>query len=90
MEFLKNRIGTKASGVVSGVTSFGLFVQLKDYLIDGLIHISNLPGGSWEFDEQLYQLTAKDSGRSYRLGDPVEVKISSVSVEEQKADFLPA
>jgi ribonuclease R len=90
MEFLKNRIGTKASGVVSGVTSFGLFVQLKDYLIDGLIHISNLPGGSWEFDEQLYQLTAKDSGRSFRLGDPVEVKISSVSVEEQKADFLPA
>ncbi len=90
MEFLVKRIGVKASGVVSGVTSFGLFVRLSEYLIDGLIHLSSMKDDRYEFDEQLYQLRGRESGKIYRLGDPIDVIVSAVSVDEQKADFVPA
>jgi ribonuclease R len=86
MEFLKSRVGKRARGVVSGVTSFGLFVQLSDYLIDGLIHISNLKDDRYVFDEGLYQLRGTKSAKTYRLGDPVTVVISAVSIDEQKGD----
>jgi len=87
MEFLANKVGGVYDGVISGVTSFGLFVELTHYLIEGLVHVSEMTDDWYEYDGDEYQLRGRESDRTYRLGDPVRVKIKDVSVEEKKADF---
>ncbi len=87
MEFLARKVGGVYDGVIAGVTSFGVFVELTHFLIEGLVHISEIKDDSYVFDKENYQLVGQASGRVYRLGDPVRVKIKGVSIEERKADF---
>ncbi|WP_052078605.1 ribonuclease R [Spirochaeta lutea] len=87
MQFLSSRVGESYEGIISGVTSFGIFVQLKDFLIDGLVHVSEMKDDRYELDKEQYQLTGQSTGKVLRLGDPVQVTIAQVSVEDQKADF---
>ncbi|MFP4491828.1 MAG: ribonuclease R [Spirochaetaceae bacterium] len=87
MEFLSSKTGESYDGVIAGVTSFGLFVELNHYLIEGLVHVSQMRDDHYEFDQDNYSLTGTKTGKSYRLGDPVRITIKSVSVEERKADF---
>jgi len=87
MQFLSKKIGNTYDGVISGVTSFGIFVELNHYLIDGLVHVSEMSGDFYSFDKDNYQFVGKKSGTTYRIGDPIRVKIKKVSIEEQRADF---
>jgi len=87
MQFLAGKVGEAYDGVISGVTSFGLFVELTRYAIEGLVHISELKDDRYAYDREAYQLAGENTGKVFRLGDTVRVKIVSVSVEEQKADF---
>jgi ribonuclease R len=87
MEFLSRRVGNVYEGIISGVTSFGLFVELTRYLIEGLVPLSSLTDDYYSFDEENYRHVGKNSGTVYRLGDRVEVRVKSVSVEERKAVF---
>ncbi|AHC13915.1 ribonuclease R [Salinispira pacifica] len=87
MQFLKDHLGEDHEGIITGVTSFGLFVQLKDFMIDGLVHISDMKDDHYIFDGENYQLKGEKRKAVLRLGDPVKVRINRVSVEEQKADF---
>ncbi|MFW6209491.1 MAG: ribonuclease R [Spirochaetota bacterium] len=87
MQFLSKKIGNTYDGVISGVTSFGIFVELTHYLIDGLVHVSEMSGDFYTFDAENYQFVGKKSGKTYRIGDPIKVKIKNVSIEEQRADF---
>jgi ribonuclease R len=79
MEFLAGKIGESYNGVIAGVASFGFFVELTHYLIEGLVHLSELKDDRYEFDKDNYTLTGVTGGKSYRLGDPVRVSIKSVS-----------
>jgi ribonuclease R len=88
LEFLSKKTGHTYEGVISGVTSFGLFVELSHYLIEGLVHVSEMKDDYYTYDEENYQYTGKDTGKVYRLGDPVKVKILRVSVPDRKADFV--
>ncbi len=88
MEFLSDKVGGTYDGVIAGITSFGFFVELNHYLIEGLVHISELRDDHYEFDQDNYTLTGQRHGRVFRLGDPVRVTIKQVSVEERKADFI--
>jgi ribonuclease R len=87
MEFLSRRVGNIYEGVISGVTSFGLFVELTRYLIEGLVPLSNLADDYYEFDEENYRYVGKKHGAAYRLGDRVDVRVESVSVEQRKAEL---
>ena len=87
MEFLAGKVGKVYDGVIAGVTSFGFYVELTHYLIEGLVHISSLTDDWYEYDKEEYHLRGQNSGRTYRLGDPVRVSIKHVSVEEKRADF---
>ncbi len=87
MQFLSKKIGNTYDGVISGVTSFGIFVELTHYLIDGLVHVSEMSGDFYTFDAENYQFVGRKSGKTYRIGDPIKVKIKKVSIEEQRADF---
>ncbi|MBN1837418.1 MAG: RNB domain-containing ribonuclease, partial [Spirochaetales bacterium] len=90
MQFLAGKVGESYDGVVTGVTSFGIFVEITHYLIEGLVHVSELSDDHYVFDKANFRLTGRGSGRVYRLGDPVRVRIKSVSVEEGQADFALA
>ena len=87
LEFLSQKIGHTYEGVISGVTSFGLFVELSHYLIEGLVPLSEMKDDYYTYDEENHQYTGKETGKVYRLGDPVKVKILRVSVDDRKADF---
>ena len=87
VEFMQKKIGMRLAGVVSGVMEFGVFVELTDFPIDGLIHVSKLGQEYFLFDNVRSQLTGQTSGRVWRLGDLVKVVIARVDLEQGRIDF---
>ncbi len=90
-EFMKDRVGETYAGVITSVTGFGLFVELSEVFVEGLVHVTALPDDYYHFDSVHHRLSGERSGRSYRLGDPLEVVVARVDLDERKIDFvLPA
>ncbi len=86
-EFMLDKIGRVFEGIISGVTGFGLFVELDDIYVEGLIHISALPADYYHFDPITHSLSGERTGRKYFLGDRVKIKVTGVNVDERKIDF---
>ncbi|TDQ38936.1 ribonuclease R [Thiopseudomonas denitrificans] len=86
-EFMLERIGETYSGVVTSVTGFGLFVELNDIYVEGMVHITALPADYYHFEAVYHRLVGERSGRSYRLGDSIEVVVARVDLDERKIDF---
>ena len=86
-EFMKDRVGEIFPGVITAVTGFGIFVELRDIYVEGLVHVTGLPGDYYHFDPVHHRLAGERSGRSFRLGDSVEVKVMRVDLDERKIDF---
>ncbi len=86
-EFMQEHVGAEFDGFVSGVTSFGIFVELADLLIDGLVHMSALGDEYYHFDPVHHRLTGERTRQTYRLGDPVRVRVMRVDLDEAKIDF---
>ena len=89
-EFMSHRVGDSFEGVVSAVTAFGLFVDLKGLYIEGLVHISTLGEDHYQFDAKGQQLVGRRSGHRYQLGQPLQVQVVRVNLEERKIDLVPA
>ena len=87
-EFMQDKLGEAFSGTITSVKEFGLFVTLDDFFIDGLVHVTELGYDYFLFDEKRQCLVGERSGRAYKLGDPLQVVVSRVSLEEGKIDFL--
>jgi len=87
IRFLAKKVGNWYSGIVTGVMEFGLFVEISDYLVEGLVHVRTLEDDYYVFDEQNHTLKGRRSKRTFRLGDKVTVKIASVSVKERLVDL---
>tara|TARA_R110002096_G_scaffold17139_6_gene59108 strand:+ start:13061 stop:15220 length:2160 start_codon:yes stop_codon:yes gene_type:complete len=85
--FMEDKVGETFSGMVSSVTSFGLFVVLDDIFIEGLVHISNLPVDYYHFDEITHTLRGERGGKVFKLGQTLEVLVTRVDLEERKIDF---
>jgi ribonuclease R len=86
-EFLQKHVGKEYEGIVTTVTSFGMFVQLKELMIDGLVHVTSLKRDYYQFDAAHHRLIGEKSGRVYQLGDQVTVQVVRVDMEERKIDF---
>ncbi|WP_192980184.1 ribonuclease R [Pseudomonas sp. EggHat1] len=86
-EFMQDRVGETFAGVITAVTGFGIFVELRDIYVDGLVHVTALPADYYHFDPVHHRLSGERSGRSFRLGDSVEVKVMRVDLDERKIDF---
>ncbi|MDA8389683.1 MAG: ribonuclease R [Gammaproteobacteria bacterium] len=86
-EFMQERIGEEFEGVVSGVTAFGLFVELAQIYVDGLVHISVLGNDYFHFDPSRHLIAGERTGQQYRLGDCVRVRLLRVDLDEVKLDF---
>ncbi len=85
--FMEDKVGETFSGMVSSVTSFGLFIVLDDIFIEGLIHISNLPVDYYHFDAITHTLRGERGGKVFKLGQKLNVLVTRVDLEERKIDF---
>ena len=85
--WMEKHVGSEFDGIVSGVTSFGLFVELKESQVSGLVHITQLPNDYYHFDPIRHMLSGERRGLKFRLGDPVRVQVLRASLEDRKIDF---
>ena len=88
MEFLKDKLGNDFEGIISGVTNFGLFIEVSENLAEGLVPMRDLDDDYYEFDERNYSLIGRRTKRVFRLGDKVTVKLIRIDEEKREVDFL--
>jgi ribonuclease R len=86
-EFMQEHVGESYDGIISGVTGFGLFVELSDIYIEGLVHITALKNDYYEFDATGHRLTGERTKTVYRLADKVRVKVVRVDLDDKKIDL---
>lgn len=86
-EYMQDQIGDEFSAVVSGVVDFGLFVQLQGLQVDGLVHVSGLGADYFSRDRSGFRMVGARSGKTYRLGDHLRVRLINVNIDERKIDF---
>lgn len=87
--FMKKMVGESFDGMISSITKFGFFVQLKQYNVDGLVRLEDLgTQNSWVYDEENLKLVSKKSGFSYSMGDLLRVTVSLVDIEQGQINFV--
>jgi ribonuclease R len=89
-EYMQDKLGERFDGTITSVNSFGIFVELDDIYVDGLVHITALDNDYYHFDPIGHRLTGERTGTVYRLGDRVHVKVAAVNLDERKIDFVLA
>jgi len=87
IEYLKSKIGESFNGVISGITHFGIFVEISSNLAEGLIHLRDLDDDFYVLDEQSYSIVGSTNEKQFRLGDKIQVKLKSVNEEKREIDF---
>jgi ribonuclease R len=87
VEYMKRHVGDEFHGVISGVMRFGIFIEITDLLVEGLVHVRDLEDDYYQYDEKKYALIGDRTGKRYRLGDPVNVRVLRVNPEEREIDF---
>ncbi|NGQ95107.1 ribonuclease R [Brevibacillus sp. SYP-B805] len=85
-EYMLAHIGEEFEGVISSVTSFGIFVELPN-TIEGLVHVSYLTDDYYHYHEKMYALVGERTGKQFRIGDVVQVRVSNVNLDERTIDF---
>lgn len=86
-EYLQDHVGDEFAGQVVGVTGFGLFVELKELYVEGLVHITNLPHDYYQFEAAQHRLVGERTRQVFRLGDELTVKVASVNLDDRKVDL---
>lgn len=89
-EHMLDEVGSEFDGIIVGVTSFGLFVELDDIYVQGLVHVTSLGDDYYRFDPIRHLLYGERSGVQYRLADRIRVKVVRVDLDERKIDFVTA
>jgi ribonuclease R len=85
--YLQPRVGETFDATITSALEFGLFVQLKEMPIDGLVHISAIPGDYWELEDGGMGLVGQRTGRRWQMGDTVRVRLSRVDLTQRQIDF---
>lgn len=88
VEFMSDKLGQVFDGVISGVTEWGLYVELNDNKCEGMVPMRDLDDDYYEFDEKNYCIIGRRKKRRYRLGDPVTIKVAQANLERKQLDFL--
>lgn len=86
-EYISNHIGDEYEGTITAVTGFGMFVELKEVYVEGLVHVSTLGDDYYQFDPVKHRLVGERTHRSFRLGDSIWVKVVGANLEDRKIDF---
>jgi ribonuclease R len=89
-EYLRDRVGQRFAGTVSGLTNWGIYVELEGNKCEGMIGLRDLPGDQFRFDDQRYVVRGASSGRTIRLGDAIDVVVRAVDMDRRTVDLVPA
>ncbi|HMK77773.1 MAG TPA: ribonuclease R [Thermodesulfobacteriota bacterium] len=87
VRFMKDKVGEEYEGIISGVTAFGFFVELKDIFVEGLVRMTSLHDDYYQYHEKKYCLVGERTHRTFRIGDEVRVRLERVDVERRHIDF---
>jgi ribonuclease R len=88
VRFMAEKVGESFEGIVSGVTAFGLFIELLDHFVSGAIEIARLKGDFYHFDEKNYRLVGSHTNTVYQLGDLVRIRVESVDIRQRRINFV--
>ncbi len=88
VEYMQEHIGDKFSGIISGVTEWGLYVELNDNLCEGLVPMRDLADDYYDFDEKNHCLVGRRHNHRYRLGDNVDIRVARADLEKKQLDFV--
>ena len=88
-QYMEGHLGDEFDGVITGVTNFGLFVQITELLTDGLVHVTSLDNDYYHYDAGSQRLVGERSGKTYSLGEAMRVRVQRVDMETRKIDFRP-
>ena len=86
-EYMTDKVGETFDGLITGVTGFGIFVELKDIYVEGLVHVTALSNDYYRFDPAKHRLLGERTNTIYRLADNVRVRVVRVSLDDRKIDF---
>ncbi len=87
-EYLSDKVGKVFEGLISGVSKWGIFVELKQSKCEGMVRYNEMPGDYYYLDEDNYRVIGQSFGKIYRLGDPVTIKVKKVDLARKKLDFV--
>ena len=85
-QYMSDKIGEEFIGMVSSITNFGIFVELPN-TVEGLVHISNMTDDYYRFEDRMMTMIGERTGRQFRIGDEVKIRVSNVNIEESAIDF---
>ena len=88
-QYMESHLGEEFDGVVTGVTNFGVFVQITELMTDGLVHVTSLANDYYQYDAGSQRLIGERSGHTYSLGEKMRVRVHRVDMETRKIDFRP-
>jgi len=87
VRFMKDKVGDEFEGVISGVTAFGFFVELKDIFVEGLVRVTSLHDDYYQYHEKKYCLLGERTHKTFKIGDEIRVRVDRVDVERRHIDF---
>jgi ribonuclease R len=87
VRFMRDKIGEEFEGIISGVTAFGFFVELKEIFVEGLVRVTSLHDDYYQYHEKKYCLVGERTHKTFRIGDEVRVRVDRVDVERRHIDF---
>ncbi|MEX2479246.1 MAG: ribonuclease R [Gammaproteobacteria bacterium] len=87
-EFMQDKVGEEFPGIIAGVAEFGIFVELDDIFVEGLVHVTELPGDYYQYDAVQHVLRGRARGLEYHIGKAVTVRVARVDLEQRKIDFM--
>ncbi len=88
-QYMEGHLGEEFDGVITGVTNFGLFVQITELMTDGLVHVTSLANDYYKYDAGSQRLVGERSGHTYHLGAEMRIRVQRVDMETRKIDFRP-
>ena len=89
VEYMESRIGETSEGVISGITAWGIYVELPN-TIEGLVHVSKLTGDYYRYNENTYEMVGEATHRTYKLGEKLQVTVNGTDKDNRTIDFIIA
>ncbi len=87
IEFMQDKIGNEYEGTISGLTEWGMYVEIKPTMIEGMVALRDVKSDFFEFDEQNYLIRGRRTGKVFRLGDPVKIRVKAANLEQRLLDY---
>ena len=88
VEYMADKIGEEFEGHISGLSEWGIFVELEDSIVEGMVALRDIQGDYYRFDEARYEVYGHSTGRVYTLGDKVRIRVKSADLRRRMLDFV--